>query len=79
LKTKKGERWIVVALLFWFYGFFLSRSKPTMAIAMIIAITATEIPIVKPVIVAKPNTGEAVGAVVPVGPCTTIVVSALDP
>jgi len=50
-----------------------------MAIAMIIAITATEIPIVKPVIVAKPNTGEAVGAVVPVGPCTTIVVSALDP
>ena len=35
-----------------------------MAIAIIIAITATAIPMVRPGIVASPETGEAVGAVV---------------
>jgi len=54
----------VVVLSFWFYGFFLSKSKPTMAIAIIIAMTATAIPIVRPDIVASRVTGEAVGAVV---------------
>jgi len=44
LKTKKGERGIVVVLLFCFYGFFLSKSKPTMAIAMIITIITATIP-----------------------------------
>jgi hypothetical protein len=51
-------------LLFCFYGFLLSKSKPTMAIAMIITITATAIPIVRPDIVARFDTGVAVGAVV---------------
>ena len=52
----------MVVLLFCFYGFFLSKSMPTMAIAMIIAITAATIPIVRPDIVARPDTGAAVGA-----------------
>ena len=43
-KTKKGERWIVVVLLFCFYGFFLSKSKPTIAIATIITIITAMIP-----------------------------------
>jgi hypothetical protein len=48
--------------LYCFYGFFLSKSKPTMAIAMIIAMTAAANPIVRPDIVARPVTGVAVGA-----------------
>ena len=59
LKTKKRERGIVVVLLLCFYGFFLSKSKPTMAIAMIIAIITAAIPIVRPDIVARPDTGAA--------------------
>ena len=51
----------MVVLLFCFYGFFLSKSKPTMAIAMIIAITAAAIPIVRSDVVARPVTGAAVG------------------
>jgi len=69
----------VVVLSFWFYGFFLSKSKPTMAIAIIIAMTATAIPIVKPDIVANPETGVDVGAAVAEGPCTTMLVSELEP
>jgi hypothetical protein len=41
LKTKKWERLFDLLL---FYGFFLIMSKPTMAIAMIIAMTAMAIP-----------------------------------
>ncbi len=52
----------MVVLLLLFYGFFLSKSKPTMAIAMIIAITAAAIPIVRSDAVARPVTGAAVGA-----------------
>jgi Ca2+-dependent lipid-binding protein len=43
-KTKKKGKEFVVVLLCCVYGFFLSKSKPTMAIAMIITITATTIP-----------------------------------
>ena len=50
-----------------------------MAIAMIIAITAAAIPIVRPDIVAKPVTGVAVGAGVAGAFCTVMAVSALDP
>ena len=49
--------------MFWFYGFLLSRSKPTIAIAMIMAIIATAIPIVRPDIVATLDTGDGVGVV----------------
>jgi len=66
-KTKKGEREIVVVLLFCFYGFFLSKSKPTMAIAMIITITAAVIPSSTVDVVARPVGGEAVGAAVGAG------------
>jgi hypothetical protein len=49
--------------LFWhFYGFFLTNTKPTMAIAIIMAITAAAIPIVRPDIVAKSDWVVAVGA-----------------
>ena len=50
-----------------FYGFFLIKIKPTMAIAMIMAITATAIPIIRPDIVASPVTTVAVGAGVAAG------------
>jgi hypothetical protein len=59
LRLKKGKVDFLVAR---FYGFFLIMSKPTMAIAMIIAITAAAIPIVRPDIVARPDIGVAVGA-----------------
>ena len=42
LKIKKKKR--DVCFIVWLYGFFLSKIKPTMAIAMIIAITATYVP-----------------------------------
>ena len=45
-----------------FYGFFLKMSKPTMAIAIIMAITAAAIPIVRADIVARSVTGVVVGA-----------------
>jgi high-affinity nickel permease len=48
-------------LLSFFYGFFLSMSKPTIAIAMIMAIAAATIPMVRPDIVATLDTGVAVG------------------
>ena len=67
LRLKKGKEGFLVVLLFWFYGFFLSKSKPTMAIAMIITITAATIPIVRLDCDAKPVTGGAVGAVVGAG------------
>jgi len=44
-----------------FYGFFLSMSKPTMAIAMIMAITATAIPSIRSDVVAMFPTGVEVG------------------
>ena len=43
------------------YGFFLSKSKPTMAIAIIIAITATAIPIVRSDAVARFDAVATVG------------------
>ena len=51
--TKKGKEDCGCFIVL-FYGFFLSKSKPTMAIAMIIAITAAAIPIVRADIVARP-------------------------
>ncbi len=44
LKTKKGDRWILIILLRRFYGFFLSKSKLITAIAMIITIITAMIP-----------------------------------
>ncbi len=66
--------------MFWFYdkGFFLSKSKPTMAIAMIIAITAPAIPIVMSDTVARFDAGTGVGAAVAEGDCMNMLVSAFD-
>ena len=50
-----------------------------MAIAIIITIITTAIPIVRPDIVARPDTGAAVGAEVAEGACTVMPVSALEP
>ena len=57
--TKKGESGF---LLCCFYGFFLSKSMPTIAIAMRITITAAAMPMVRLDCDARPVTGEAVGA-----------------
>jgi hypothetical protein len=75
LKTKKGKR---DRLLLAFYGLFLSSSKPTMAIAMIIAITPIAMYIARSVVVAMFDTGVAVGAVVGAGVLTVNDVSAFE-
>jgi uncharacterized membrane protein YccF (DUF307 family) len=69
----------VVVLLLCFYGFFLSKSNATMAIAMIITIITATIPYVRADIVAKPVTGVAVGAAVGAGEPAYMCASAADP
>jgi hypothetical protein len=64
LKTKKEKG---IGLLLVFYGLFLSSSMPTMAIAMIIAITETAMYVIRSVVVARFDTGVAVGAAVGAG------------
>ena len=61
-----------------FYGLFLSSSKPTMAIAMIIAITPTAMYIIRSDVVAMFDIGVAVGAAVGAGLLALKDVSALD-
>jgi hypothetical protein len=76
-KTKKRERWIVVLFVF-IYGFFLSKSRPTIAIAMIITIMTAAIPSVRSDAVATFDVDVAVGAGVAAAFCTIMVVSAFD-
>lgn len=73
-KTKKGK------MDFWlcgFYGCFLSMSNPTMAIAMIIAMAAAAMYVIRSVVVARFDVGVAVG-VTGGASCTYMAVSAYD-
>ena len=65
--------------MLFFYGFFLNKSKPSMAIAMTITIITAAIPSSTVAVDAKPVTGVGVGAAVAEGPCTVMPVCALDP
>ena len=61
------------------YGFFLNRSKPTIAIATIITIMTAAIPRARADIVATFDTGVDVGAGVAGGALAQMCVSAEDP
>ncbi len=68
--------WVLIVLV---YGFFLSKSKPTIAIAMIIAITPAAMYVSRSVVVARFDAGAAVGAVVAGNALAWKCVWAVDP
>ena len=65
-------------VFFYVYGFFLSINTVAIAIAMIMAIIATTMYVIKSVVVAKFDADVTVGVAVAVGASTTKEVSEYD-
>ncbi len=68
LKRWKNEKEGDFESLFLFYGRLRSKSSPTIAIAMIIAMPKPKVYVIRSAVVATPDCGDVVGSCVAVSP-----------